>query len=569
MGNRPAVERLDVTPAHLHALLARVRTKLTDEEYREFEALVDTLVHLAEILANKRTSIARLRALVFGACTEKTRDVLARTGLTAETPRAGPEAPADQPSAPTDGRPPRSTGRQGHGRHGAAAYAGGQRTAVAHPDLKGGDSCPRCETGKVYVLRDPKVLVRFVGQAPIGVTVYALESLRCHLCGDIFTAPTPEGVGPEKYDATTAAMVGLLKYGSGVPFHRLEQLQANMRIPLAASTQWEIVATMATRIQPIADELLRQAAQGDVLYNDDTDMTVLSLRRPTGNEATDASDGATADPDPAPVDGDLSPERTGVFTSGIVAMTRDDHRIALYFTGRRHAGENLATVLRRRDPGLGPPIQMCDALSRNVPKDFDVIVAHCLCHARRNVVDVTPNFPAECRYVLETLRDVYAHDAQAREQRLSPQARLACHQTHSRPLMEALHTWCATQLDDHLVEPSSGLGHAITYFLKHWKKLTCFLDVAGAPLDSNLVERALKKAILHRKAALFYKTPNGAHVGDLAMSVIHTCELNGVNPFDYLVELQRHANALPQAPGTWMPWTYRETLQQLNAAQAA
>ena len=76
-------------------------------------------------------------------------------------------------------------------------------------------------------------------------------------------------------------------------------------------------------------------------------------------------------------------------------------------------------------------------------------------------------------------------------------------------------------------------------------------------------ERALKKAILNRKNALFYKTLNGAGVGDLFMSLIHTCELNGANPFDYLTELQRHAEELTANPSEWMPWNYRETLARL------
>ncbi len=560
MANRqPPVDRIDVTPAHLHTLLARVRPALTDEDYRELEALVETLVYLAEILANKKMSIARVRALLFGGGTEKTRDVLARAGLTAETPSPGHEQPPDQQTGFAAGQTSRAGDRRGHGRNGATAYAGAQRITIPHPHLKPGDACPRCDTGKVYGQRDPKVLVRFVGQAPIGATVYGLERLRCHLCGDVFTAPPPDGVGDEKYDATSGAMIALLKYGSGIPFHRLERLQANVDIPLPASTQWEIVADLARRIQPVLEELIRQAANGAVIHNDDTTMTVLSLLPKQRKDAPA--------PEPTTV-GDVSPERTGVFTSGIVA-TCDGHRIALFFTGRRHAGENLATVLAHRVPGLGPPIQMCDALSRNPPKAFEVMLANCLSHARRHIVDVTPNFPAECRYVLETLRDVYHYDAQARARGLSPEARLSFHQTHSRPLMNALHTWFTTQLDEHRVEPNSGLGQAITYFVKHWTKLTRFLQIAGAPLDNNLVERALKKAILHRKGALFYKTLNGAHVGDLFMSAIHTCELNGVNAFAYLIELQRHADALKQTPGAWLPWTYRETLQQLGASIAA
>ena len=119
------------------------------------------------------------------------------------------------------------------------------------------------------------------------------------------------------------------------------------------------------------------------------------------------------------------------------------------------------------------------------------------------------------------------------------------------------------------MEPNSGLGQAITYMLKHWEKLTLFLRQAGAPLDSNIVERALKKAILHRKNALFYRTRNGAHVGDLFMSLIHTCESCGGNPFDYLTELQRHAAELADDPDRWMPWNYRATLEQAAAPAKA
>jgi hypothetical protein len=135
--------------------------------------------------------------------------------------------------------------------------------------------------------------------------------------------------------------------------------------------------------------------------------------------------------------------------------------------------------------------------------------------------------------------------------------------------MEKLHSWCAAQFEERKVEPNSGLGQAISYLLKHWEKLTLFLRVAGAPIDNNLVERALKKAILHRKNSLFYKTRKGAQMGDLFMSLIHTCELNGANAFDYLTELQRHAEELKQNPSAWMPWNYRDTLARLATPAAA
>lgn len=228
-------------------------------------------------------------------------------------------------------------------------------------------------------------------------------------------------------------------------------------------------------------------------------------------------------------------------------------------------GENFARVLAQRAKGLTSPIQMCDALSRNLPKlpeKLEIIVGHCNAHARRRFVQVTPNFPQECRFVLETLGKVYGYDAQAEEQGLSPEERLRFHQEYSRPMMDTLHAWLSAQFEEKRVEPNSGLGSAINYCLKHWERLTLFLRQAGAPLDSNIVERALKKKkwILHQKNSLFYKTANGAEVGDLFMSLIHTCELNGVNPFDYLIELQKHAEELAKNPAAWMPWNYRQTL---------
>jgi len=544
----PTVPRIDLHLADLERVVERARhTPLTEDDYTTLKAAIDTLGYVAQLVEQKGTTLAALRQLLFGARTEKTRDVLARAGV----------APTDAPAA--DGadavsrraRPARRV--PGHGRHGAGAYVGAQRIDVPHPRLHHGDRCPQCATGTVYTQRAPGILIRFVGQAPLAVTVYALEKLRCHLCGDLFTASPPPGVGAEKYDATTGAMVALLKYGSGMPFYRLARLQATLQLPLPASTQWAIVTQAATRMQPALEELIRQAAQGEVLYNDDTSMTVLDLIRP------DAPRGA---PD------DVAPDRTGVFTSGIVA-TRDGHRVALFVTGRRHAGENLAHVLAARAADLGPPIQMCDALTRNLPKPLAVILGHCLAHARRRFVDLLPSFPAECRHVLETLRDVYRHEANAREHGLSPDARLALHQAQSGPLMDQLHAWLTAQIDEHRVEPNSGLGQAIAYLRHHWTPLTLFLRQPDAPLDNNLCERALKKAILHRKNALFYKTPNGAHVGDLFMSLIHTCELEGVNPFDYLVALQRHRDALVANPAAWMPWNYRETVTPLRAVAAS
>lgn len=208
---------------------------------------------------------------------------------------------------------------------------------------------------------------------------------------------------------------------------------------------------------------------------------------------------------------------------------------------------------------------MCDAPSRNVPKlspGMEILLANCLAHGRRQFVDVAVNFPGECRYVLERLGQVYNNDAEARERGLNAEERLRFHQINSGPVLNELHGWLENQWAERKTEPNSGLGKAINYLRRHWRPLTLFLRQAGAPLDSNLVERALKRAILHRKNGLFYRTLNGAQARDLFMSLIHTCELCRVNSFDYLTQLQRHARELATAPARWLPWNYQDTLAQ-------
>jgi transposase len=433
-------------------------------------------------------------------------------------------------------------GVAGHGRNPATAFTGAERVRVKHGQLKSGDVCPECREGKVYCQKEPKTLVRIVGRPPLQATVFEMERLRCNGCGEVFTANEPPAAGPEKFDPTAVATTALLKYGTGMPFHRLEKLEKQLGIPFPASTQWELVKRAAGLLWPVLKELIRHAAQGSVMHNDDTGMRILMLVR---------------DPEEG---------RTGTFTSGIVSIWRG-WKIALYFSGWKHAGENLADVLQQRESDAESPIQMCDALSRNTPKlsGVQILLACCLSHGRRQFTDIAPNFPEECRYVLEKLGEVYHNDALSRERKMSVEERLMFHQEHSAPLMDELHKWMEAQFAEHRTEPNSGLGKAISYLQRHWTKLTLFLRQPGAPLNNNIVERALKKAILHRKNALFYKTMNGARVGDLFMSLIHTCELNKVNPFDYLTELLRHPAEVAVRPAEWMPWNYRRDANAVAA----
>ena len=325
------------------------RASLAEEDYRKVKGRVEALSYLTDLVADQETTIGDLRELLFPAATEKTEAVLKNAGLQGT-------------SKPTENQAGSKTGEQqkarapGHGRNGAADYHQARRVVILHATLKSGDRCPGCLKGKLYEQQEPRRLVRIVGQAPLSATVYELQRLRCNLCGEVYSPEEPEGVGEEQYDERAVAMIAPLKYGTGVPFYRQEQLGKHLGIPLPASTQWEIVEEAAELIKPARDELIREAAGGEVLHNDDTHMKVLGLQR------TIAKEGG---------------ERTGIFTSGIVS-TSAGRKIALFFTGRQHAGENLADVLRQRAAELPVPIQMSDALSRNAPKSINVLVAHCI-----------------------------------------------------------------------------------------------------------------------------------------------------------------------------------------------
>ena len=510
MRNQAARRRIEVNLEELDRIIDHgTRAPISESDGQKIKAALHAM---ADRLTPKRS-------------TEKTSAVLPK--------------PAPKPAAPAVGED-----SSGHGRNGVAGFAGATRVTIPHATLQSGNACPECGAGKVYRQKEPATLIRIVGQAPLKATIFEMERLRCNACGEVFTADEPETAGPAKYDETAVAMIALLKYGTGVPFNRLERLQAQLGMPLPAATQWELMAAAAKPLRLALEELIRQAAQGRVMHNDDTSMRILRLIREPGDK------------------------RTGTLTSGIVSLV-GTWTIALFFTGSKHAGENIAEVLKQRAHGLPAPIQMCDALSRNTPKGVETLMANCLAHGRRQVVEVVDHFPEECRYVLETLGGVYHNDAVSRKQELSPEDRLHFHQQHSGPLMKGLHKWMEAQLAEHKTEPNSGLGKAISYLLNHWTKLTLFLRQPGSPIDNNIVERSLKKAILNRRNALFYKTLNGAGVGDLFMSLIHTCELNGANPFDYLTELQRHAVELKRSPAEWMPWNYRETLARLATPAAA
>lgn len=521
----------------LRSIIAKLEG-LTERERTILNALVESYGTVLGAIRDRNTTIARLRAMLFGATTETKENVLRAAG---KPPAPKVESEEDQVE---DSKP------KGHGRMPASAYAGARKVRIPHESLNPGDPCPVPSCSGILYEQAPVMFVRVCGCSPFSATTYEQGRLRCGLCGKTFKAKLPPEVdGGKKFDETVTSLLAVLRYGSGLPMSRIEDLQASTGVPFPVSTQWDLLETGRRTKEPVLEELVRQAAQGSVLMNDDTAMKILAYMA----EEKERRDR-----------GEPPSERTGIFTSGIVSELPEGRRVALYFTGRRHAGENLRRVLAEREAGLGPPLQMCDGLSHNAPEEFKTILSNCLVHARRQFVDVASAFPREVEHVIEEIARVYVHDREAKG--LTSAERLSLHQKKSAPVMDRLKTWMQAQIDEKTVEPNSGLGKAIQYCLKRWEQLTVFLKMPGAPLDNSLTERILKRAIRHRRNSLFYKTQNGAIVGDLYMSLIATAKLAGADPFDYLTELQRHADELADNPADWMPWNYRDTLQRASPA---
>ena len=505
-----------LTPLELDTLVERAEAgRLQDGDADIIRAMANAIKVLSQAVDDKTVSLKRVLAMIFGSKTEKKSTVLNQSSIRRKDKGA----------------------IKGHGRRSADEFTGADRQAIPHETLRHKDPCPLCPRGIVYRLKKPGSVICLTGHAPLQATVYELERLRCNLCGMVFTASAPGNKTGKDYDASAMVMIVLFKYGYGFPWYRLEKLQSSLGVPLPATTQWEKTEAVANIIYPVFNELVRQAAQGDIIHNDDTTMKVLALMKE--NKAKNQN------------------ERTGIFTTGMVSHAGDGRQIALFYTGRNHAGENIALLYGMRDTGRVPPVQMCDALSRNIAPDFEAILCNCLIHARRNFVNEIENFPEESRHVINVLAEVYRIDAQAKAQKMTPDQRLAFHQQQSGPLMEGLRGWLDIQIKGSLVEPNSGIGKAVSYMINHWQELTQFLRVPGAPLDNNICERTLKRCIQHRKNSLFYRTEHGAFIGDMFMSLIHTCTLMKVNPLDYLITLLKNSAELLKDPSRWMPWNYK------------
>ena len=320
-------------------------------------------------------------------------------------------------------------------------------------------------------------------------------------------------------------------------------------VPVPEATQWDEIEAVGDCADKVCAQMEREAAQGELIFQDDTAVRIVSLRKENRERVAQAHAQGLSTPR----------ERTGMHTTAL-AVKVGEHTAILYYASRRHAGENLPGLLDKRAAGLAKPLAMSDALLSNEVADASRLIrCPCLAHGRRKCSDLEEVFPHECQVVLAVIRQGFDHDEQARQDQRSPAARLAYHQAQSQPLLDALKHWLDQQRDDRLVEPNSALGKAIGSRRTHWQTLTRFLSVKGAPIDNNLAERVLKLCIRQRKNSLFYKSPHSAYIASVLTSLMATCLYGGVNAVESLVALQENRPEVFADPGAWLPWTYQES----------
>ena len=548
------------------ALIARVhQSNLGVEDARIVEWMIRMYFWVAFTLQEAKLSVKWLRNLFFGRGHKVKRPPEPEVSSPSsealgEEEGGGESAPVEENTAfalavvcdegagaSQSEAPPRAKGghRAGTGRLGADAYVGASRVECHHEELAVGQRCPVCGRGTLYAL-PAGVEIRIDGHALLSAMHYELAKLRCSACGQIFTARLPDGVGEEKYSARARAVLALSRYFLGVPGYRLQGYQALLGVPVADATQWDQIEKVGDCAYVVFKQMERVAAQGDLVFQDDTAVRIISLMKENLERLSAAQAQGLSQ----------SKERTGMHTTALVVKVAE-HTAILYYSSRRHAGENLQGLLDKRQAGLEKLLAMSDALTSNEVADEAVLIrCHCLAHGRRKFSDLEEVFPQACQVVLDVISQVFDHDEQARKAQLSPETRLAYHQTQSQPLMDGLKRWLDKQMDEHLVEPNSALGKAIAYMQSHWETLTRFLHIKGAPLDNNIVERALKLFIRQRKNSLFYKSEHSAYIASVLSSLIATCIYAGVNALEYLVALQEHRGEVFSDPAAWLPWAY-------------
>lgn len=520
-------EPITMKPEEVEALCAKISgSNLSSNEAELLIGMVNANAWLQQVLAEGKITIRRLQKL-FGVTTER---------LTNYKDKAQP------PSNPAqnENKKPKN-----HGRLPESAYTDAINVDVPHPDIELGAECPEVACGgTLYEIKQSPMIIRIEGHPIANAKRYKLQSLRCNICQEIFTAPLPEGVHPtEKYDEGIKSLLLINKYFTAVPFYRQDTLQNFLGVPMPASTQWDLIKSTVPVMKSVYLALFQLAANGSGFYVDDTHAKILAQMKANKTAAS-------------------KKDKKGCHTTGILSVG-DELAIYLFITDTLAAGRSFDKLWEYRDPDLPMPFFMCDGLPASIPQavgDSLYLLCHCLSHARRKFYDLQGCYEELAETVLGLIGQVYANDKETKTGAMSPEERLLYHKTHSVSVMETLKTYLEQYRTNHLAEPNGSAGKAIEYLLKRWDKFIRFTEFPGVPLDTNILEQALKMPIRNRKNAMFYKTAFGAEVAGYAQSLIFTAAQNDINPHDYLVTLLKNEEAVIKNPSDWLPWNYKDRL---------
>jgi len=571
-----------INPSEVETLIKKIeQTTLSEQDKRMITRLLRTLLYVVGLLQEKKVTLLRLKDLVFGKKSEK----MKRREGEKDEPKDEPERGVQEGGKGEESQKPKNEhlegtegekrGRKpGHGRRPSSEYPGARKVHCRHQQLVSGSACPSpsCR-GKVYWER-PHQFIQFTGQPAIQATQYEQEVVRCRECGAVYEAPLPEGVSAKKWDETADAQIAIERHAKYTPSYRTARMQEMCGVALPESVQSERCREVADALEPIYERMKKEAAQGKVFHIDDTPVRILELVKENKEKKQEKKEEEKKEEAEKKVKEKRGKrkkkkkeERVAIQTSGVVVKLRSGAKVALYFNGRQHAGENIEDIYQLRDPGLPPPMQMSDALACNFCGERERIVCKCLVHARRKFVEIRRIYPEACDYVAKQIGEIYQNEKQTAG--MSDEERLAYHQEHSGPVMAELKQWMDEQMAEKKVEPNSSLGKAIDYFVTHYEGLSAYLRYAGAPLDNNASERILRPVVIIRKNSYGYKTNRGAKTAAIIQSVIQTCRLNGTNVWQYLVLVLRRSTAVREKPEEFLPWNYKSEGEMAKALPLA
>lgn len=555
-----APDKIEISPKEEKALRERItKNQLTDSDIQLFLNLLSLLRWIQGQLSKAKLTIRRLKKL-FGFTSESNpkpnkddNDDTNDQDGTGE-PSKGLLSTENNKNLPSK-KPPQWDDEQNHGRLSADDYPGCAIIEVPLDDetLKSGlcPHCLECDTKAKLTKELPTVLVFLESSPLVTGDRYHLEKVKCSVCQTYFTAPLPKEVlGRSKYSDGVKSSIAIHHYYGGLPFKRLEKLQESQGVPLADSTQYDLMVELYEGpVKPLIEALRQCAANGEHFHFDDTPGRIIEqiIRNKQAHSSKD---------------------KNAIHATALLSEYQG-HRIYLFETNQKTAGKVFSSLLQERDVDEDFKT-MSDASASNFAAVDETLMAHwiialCLAHSRRKFYELFDhNVDDDVNFVIRTIGTVYHHERHCKQMNLSQQERLEYHQKHSKPLMEALRIWLTNLLRYNTVEPNSRFGQAIIYLLKRWVWLTQFYRVLGIAMDNNICEIAIKIVICYRNNSLFYATFYGAQLGDAMMSLLHTAAASGINLFDYFTTIQQYAINVEANPHAWLPWCYQQTVLELQ-----